>query len=358
MTDIQDRTDRRDRTAGDAVPLLQVRDLRVAVMLRSGREDAVRGVNLTLHRGETLAIVGESGSGKSLTALAIAGLLPRGVDARGAVEFNGTNLLDLSPRAMRGVRAKEIGFVFQDPLAALNPTMTVGAQVGEARRGRFAGESRRDRRGGVIEALESVQVPDPDLRADQYPHEFSGGMRQRAMIATARTKRPSLLIADEPTTALDVTVQAQVLKLIADAKTEDGVATVFISHDLALVSQIADRVAVMYGGRIVEEGTVEELFTNPKHPYTIGLLGSIARLDLVRERLVSIPGSPPALGSITVGCRFAPRCERRQGRESCVDVEPGLRNVGAPEERTGHRSACHFNDEAPRVADADQGEAV
>ena len=150
MTDIQDRTDRRDRTAGDAVSLLQVRDLRVAVMLRSGREDAVRGVNLTLHRGETLAIVGESGSGKSLTALAIAGLLPRGVDARGAVEFNGTNLLDLSPRAMRGVRAKEIGFVFQDPLAALNPTMTVGAQVGEARRGRFAGESRRDRRGAPL----------------------------------------------------------------------------------------------------------------------------------------------------------------------------------------------------------------
>jgi oligopeptide transport system ATP-binding protein len=289
--------------------LLEVRDLRVAFTTHGGAVEAVRGVDLDVERGETLAIVGESGCGKSATVQAVMGLVltpPGRVD--GSARFDGTELLGLSWRAANRYRGRRIGMIFQDPMTSLNPTLRVGEQVAETLRV-HQGLSRAAARRRAVELLERVQIPDAAARADDYPFRFSGGMRQRVMIAMAIACGPELLIADEPTTALDVTIQAEILALLADLQRERGMAVILITHDLGVVARTADRVAVMYAGRIVERGTAEEVFARPAHPYTLGLRASLPGAGQgARARLVPIDGSPPDLRAPPPGCAFAERC--------------------------------------------------
>jgi peptide/nickel transport system ATP-binding protein/oligopeptide transport system ATP-binding protein len=293
--------------------LLDVRDLRVRFRSTEGAVHAVQGVDVELRRGETLAVVGESGSGKSVSMLALLGLLPGAVadvTARRAVLAGTGDEIDLMDvRQVRDghVRGRRIGYVAQDPSSSLNPTTTVGTQLAETV-AHHLGLSRRDARRRAIELLERVGIPDPTTRVDSYPHELSGGMRQRVMIAIAISCSPELLIADEPTTALDVTVQAQIVDLVRDLRDELGLSVVWITHDLGVVADLADRVAVMYGGRIVETAPVIAAFDRPLHPYTIGLLDSVPRLGHRRERLASIIGLPPELHGDLTSCAFAPRC--------------------------------------------------
>ncbi|HYK29260.1 MAG TPA: ABC transporter ATP-binding protein, partial [Streptosporangiaceae bacterium] len=292
-----------------ADPLLEIRDLRVSFRTDDGLVQAVDGVSAVLNEGETLGIVGESGSGKSVTMMTVMRLITD-PNARfeGEVFYKGTNLMELPQDQIRSIRGGGISMIFQDPMTSLNPVYKVGWQIEEQIRA-HDNVSKQAARARAIELLKDVGIPNASERIDSYPHEFSGGMRQRVMIAMAVSCNPDVLIADEPTTALDVTIQAQILNLIKKLRTEFGTAVVLITHDMGVVADMADRIAVMYAGRIVEQGTQREIFYDPQHPYTWGLLGSIARLDRPRpRRLAAIPGQPPSLMRLPQGCAFADRC--------------------------------------------------
>ncbi|MBW8827443.1 MAG: ABC transporter ATP-binding protein [Acidobacteria bacterium] len=327
----------------DTRVLLSVRDLHTTFHTDDGDVLAVDGVSFDVRRGEVFAVVGESGSGKSVTAMSILGLLPpETAEITGeGIFWKGENLLEESGERMRNVRGKEIAMIFQDPLSALNPVHTVGKQIGEMLR-IHEDATRKEARAKAIELLELVGIPQARKRVDMHPHEFSGGMRQRVMIAMAIACRPDLLIADEPTTALDVTVQAQVLEVLLSIKDEIDSAIMLITHDLGVVAGMADRVMVMYAGKEVELGTVDELFYELRHPYTLGLLNSLPRIDdLGREELQPIKGSPPSLVRRPSGCAFHPRCPMARVPGICNEVIPPLRHVGGLD----HRSACHFAEE-------------
>jgi peptide/nickel transport system ATP-binding protein len=328
-------------TNAAAAPLLAVENLRTYFDLRHGLVKAVDGVGFTLAPGETLAIVGESGCGKSITALSLMRLVPDppGRIAGGSVKLAGRDLLALDEEAMRLVRGKDIAMIFQEPMTSLNPVLTIGSQIAEAVL-LHEDVSRKDAWNKAIAMLRLARIPEPEQRAKAYPHQLSGGMRQRAMIAMALACNPKVLIADEPTTALDVTIQAQVLDIILDLQNKLGTAVILITHDLGVVAETAQRVIVMYAGRKVEEAPVEELFAQPQHPYTHGLMGSIPRLPLMRgegaeaaERLQEIPGTVPALSDLPSGCVFAPRCAHAEAR--CRAQYPPYE-----EKRPGHWAAC------------------
>ena len=327
-------------------PLLAIEDLKTHFFTRDGVVRAVDGVSYEVGAGETLAVVGESGCGKSVTALSILRLVasPPGRIVGGTIRFQGKDLLRLSEAEMRGIRGNEISMIFQEPMTSLNPVLTISRQIGETLRlhqGLDAGAAERR----AVEMLRLVRIPEPERRARQYPHELSGGMRQRVMIAIALACNPKLLIADEPTTALDVTIQAQILDLMRELKSKIGAAIILITHDLGVVAEMAQRVVVMYAGRKVEEAPVRELFRRPRHPYTLGLLASVPRLGATlgrREppRLAEIPGTVPSLRQAIIGCAFAPRC--RFATERCRREAPPL-EVKAP----AHLAACF---ESERIA--------
>ena len=322
-------------------PLLSINDLVVEFKTEDGVVHAVDGVSYDLFPGEILGIVGESGSGKSVSTLALLGLIPQppGRIVSGTAMFKGQDLLRLKKRELRRVRGNEVAMVFQDPMTSLNPVLTVGNQLGEAIKTHFPDEKDDVVRQKVIDLLTLVGVPNPAQRYSQYPHEFSGGMRQRAMIAMAISNSPSLLIADEPTTALDVTIQAQVLEVLKRVQQETDAATILITHDLGIVAEMCDRVLVMYAGHIVESGTVETIFRSPRHPYTIGLMNSLPKLTEDEEWLEPITGAPPSLINLPPGCPFHPRCFL--ARERCRQENPPLAAVEGSE----HKSACHFSEE-------------
>jgi peptide/nickel transport system ATP-binding protein len=326
-------------------PLLQVEGLRVGFATEDGRVQAVDGVDFTLEPGEVLAIVGESGSGKSVTAQTLIGLTRSpNSHIEGSVKARGQELTTLSESQLQKVRGSQIAMIFQDPMTSMNPVYTVGKQIIEAIRAHDSGMSRKNAHGRAIELLGAVGIPDPERRVDDYPHEFSGGMRQRAMIAMGLALEPSILIADEPTTALDVTIQAQILHLIQDLNRSRGLATILITHDLGVVAEVADRVLVMYGGKVVEQGTLDDIFYDPQHPYTWGLLGSLTRLDQPRpHRLPQISGAPPSLLNLPKGCAFRPRCPHEFGK--CKEV-PGL-EARLPGDAQ-HRDRCWLDPERKR----------
>ncbi len=304
-------------------PLLRVENLQTEFHTPGGTVQAVQGVSFHVERGETVGIVGESGSGKSVTALSLMGLIttPPGHITGGSIQLDGEELLGKSAKEMQKIRGAKLAMVFQDPFSSLNPTMTLGEQVAEPIR-LHTGASRGQARSQVIRLFQAVRIPSPEIRYRQYPHEISGGQRQRVMIAIAFACNPALLIADEPTTALDVTVQAQVLMLMADMQKKTGAGVVLITHDLGVVAEVCDRVLVMYAGRIVESATVEQLFRSPKHPYTQGLLAALPQINAEhRHRLVSIPGQPPDLAHLPVGCAFYDRCAKRMP-DLCPVREP------------------------------------
>jgi peptide/nickel transport system ATP-binding protein len=296
----------------------------------------IRGVDFDVHPNEILCIVGESGSGKSVTALAATGLLPETARVRGTIRLGDTEVIGARAEVLRKLRGDEVGFIFQDPTTTLNPVLQVGRQIteGQVVHGRLR---QADAPARAAELLAEVDIADPVGRVRQYPHQFSGGMRQRAVIAMAMAGRPKLIIADEPTTALDVTVQAQVLDLLRRRQAETGAAIILITHDLGVVAEVADRVAVMYGGRIVETGPVEALFAQPRHPYTTALLESLPRLETSGGRLDPIPGQPPVPGALPKGCSFHPRCRLGAGQARCATEDPALRDMG-----NGQAAACHF----------------
>ncbi|TQM11123.1 ABC transporter ATP-binding protein [Pseudonocardia kunmingensis] len=317
--------------------LLSIRDLTVEFDTPAGTVHAVNGVSFDVNPGEVLGLVGESGCGKTVTLLAALRLLaePPARLVGGQALFQGRDLLRLPRRELRRVRGRDIGFVFQDPLTSLHPSMRVGDQIAEALRVHDRGLAAAAARARVVDLLDLVGVPRPATRLRDYPHQWSGGMRQRAMIAAAIANRPALLIADEPTTALDVTIQAQVLDVLRLAAAETGAATVLVSHDLGVIAELAARVVVMYGGRVVETAPVGELFARPRHPYTAALLASVPRVDGPLRLSDPVPGQPPTLLEQPVGCSFAGRCPCREDRERCV--------VEAPELAPGtHKVACHF----------------
>jgi oligopeptide/dipeptide ABC transporter ATP-binding protein len=324
-------------------PILSIRDLAVEFKTDDGIVHAVDGISYDVFPGETLGIVGESGSGKSVGTLALLGLIPRppGRIVSGTAMFKGTDLLKMKKRDLRRFRGEEMAMVFQDPMTSLNPVLKIGFQLGEAIKTHHPKESDDKVKERVIELLRLVGVPNPDARYNQYPHEFSGGMRQRAMIAMSIANSPSLLIADEPTTALDVTIQAQVLEVLKTVQEETGAATILITHDLGIVAELCERVLVMYAGRIVESGDVHTIFRAPRHPYTIGLMDSLPKLTEDEEWLRPIPGAPPSLINRPSGCAFHPRCFLSQGRLKCRQEVPPLRRA----EGSGHEAACHFSDE-------------
>ncbi|MGW7414708.1 ABC transporter ATP-binding protein [Streptomyces sp. NPDC054863] len=316
--------------------LLEVRDLHVEFKTRDGVVKAVNGVNYSVDEGETLAVLGESGSGKSVTAQAVMGILdmPPGRIPQGEILFEGQDVLKLKEEQRRKIRGAGMAMIFQDALSSLNPVLSVGAQLGEM----FVvhrGMSKKDARTKAVELMDRVRIPAAKERVGQYPHQFSGGMRQRIMIAMALALEPKLIIADEPTTALDVTVQAQVMDLLAELQRELNMGLILITHDLGVVADVADKIAVMYAGRIVENAPVHEIYKNPAHPYTKGLLESIPRLDQKGQELYAIKGLPPNLLHIPPGCAFNPRCP--QARDVCRTDVPPLFDVA--EDR---QSACHF----------------
>ena len=328
-------------------PLLSIKNLAVEFGTDDGIVHAVDDITYDVLPGETLGIVGESGSGKSVSTMSILGLIPvpPGRIASGTAMFKGRDLLTLSKKEMQQVRGDEVAMIFQDPMTSLNPVLTVGFQLGEAIKTHYPKETDDTIKTRVIELLGLVGVPNPEARYDQYPHEFSGGMRQRAMIAMSIANSPSLLIADEPTTALDVTIQAQVLEVMKTVQAATHAATILITHDLGIVAELCDRVLVMYGGRIVEEGDVHTIFASPRHPYTIGLMNSLPKLTEDEEWLQPIPGQPPSLINRPSGCAFHPRCFLSQGRAPCREEVPVL--VAMDDD--GHQAACHFADELINV---------
>ncbi len=340
---------RRERTDDDP-PLLDVRNLRVHIRTERGTVTVVDDVSLRVAANEVLCIVGESGSGKSVTMLSVMRLMDeRAVSYEGTVSLDGTDLLTLSERRMQAVRGSAIAMIFQDPMTALNPVYRIGWQIAEQIRahGDVSSTQARER---TLELLRAVGISDPERRIDNYPYELSGGMRQRVMIALALSCRPKILIADEPTTALDVTVQSQILRLITELKAESGMAVVLVTHDMGVVAEVADRVQVMYAGRVVEEGTAAEIFDDARHPYTVALLRSIPRLDRPKpRRLPSIGGTPASAGQIGAECVFAARCPYRF--DAC-SVQPTLVVVGdrvdggVTRGAPTHRMACHLNDGA------------
>ena len=324
-------------------PVLSIKDLVVEFDTEDGVVHAVDGVSYDVFPGETLGVVGESGSGKSVSVMSVLGLIPvpPGRIVSGTATFKGQDLLRSPKDVLRRIRGKEIAMVFQDPMTSLNPVFTVGDQLGEAVRTHDSSIDDARARNKSIELLELVGVPNPDRRVDQYPHEFSGGMRQRAMIAMAIANQPAVLIADEPTTALDVTIQAQILEVLRTAQEETHAATILITHDLGLIAEMASRVVVMYAGHVVEVGDVETIFHAPRMPYTLGLMNSLPRLEADERRLQPIPGQPPSLLNVPPGCPFHPRCALRQGRSLCVERIPPLESI----DQSDHRSACHFKHE-------------
>jgi peptide/nickel transport system ATP-binding protein len=330
-------------SSATTAPLLAVEDLRTYFFTRDGVVRAVDGVSYSVRAGETLAVVGESGCGKSVTALSILRLIasPPGRIVGGSIRFQGDNLLDFSDAEMRAIRGNEISMIFQEPMTSLNPVLTIGRQIAET----LMLHQRLDHKAALaraVEMLKLVHIPEAERRIGQYPHELSGGMRQRVMIAMALACNPKLLIADEPTTALDVTIQAQILDLMRELKAKIGAAIILITHDLGVVAEMAERVVVMYAGRKAEEAPVDSLFSAPQHPYTKGLLNSVPQLgetlkEHPRERLMEIPGMVPSLRTEIVGCAFAPRCPL--ATERCRAEAPALE-----EKRPAHIAACHHSD--------------
>ncbi len=330
-------------------PLISVNDLSVTFATESGTVRAVQNVSWDVHPGEVLGVVGESGSGKSVSVKSLLGLLasPPATVSGGPVTFEGRDLLTLRKRERRRIRGREISMIFQDPMSAFNPVQSIGKQITEAIRVHDRSVTRAAARTRVIELLDMVGVPSPDVRFSQFPYEYSGGMLQRAMIAMAMANRPKLIIADEPTTALDVTIQAQIVELFEALLRETSAAMILITHDLGLIAELADRVLVMYAGRVVEASPIIPLFAAPQHPYTLGLLASLPRIDTRLETLMSIPGQPPSLSSPPSGCAFHPRCHLAQGREICRTEVPTLVGVGP-----GRTTACHFHDEMDHETDS------
>ncbi|MFF4591350.1 ABC transporter ATP-binding protein [Streptomyces sp. NPDC001388] len=328
---------------GDDAPLLEVRDLHVEFHTREGVVQAVNGVNYSVKAGETLAVLGESGSGKSVTAQAVMGILdmPPAKIPQGEILFRGQDMLKMSAEERRRIRGQRIAMIFQDALSSLNPVLSVGYQLGEMFRV-HQGLSKKEAKTKAVELMDRVKIPAASARVDDYPHQFSGGMRQRIMIAMALALEPDLIIADEPTTALDVTVQAQVMDLLADLQREYNMGLILITHDLGVVADVADKIAVMYAGRIVERAPVHELYKRPAHPYTRGLLDSIPRLDQKGQELFAIKGLPPNLLRIPSGCAFNPRCTKAQ--DICRTDIPALQPVTEQDgtELVGRASACHF----------------
>ncbi|RKS72415.1 oligopeptide transport system ATP-binding protein [Motilibacter peucedani] len=328
-----------DKTAAEdpGAPLLELEDLHVEFRTREGVARAVNGVSYTVEAGKTLAVLGESGSGKSVTAQAIMGILdtPPAFIPKGEVRFKGRNLLRMPERERRTYRGRRIAMVFQDALSALNPVFPVGDQIGEMFRV-HEGLSKRAARAKAIDAMDAVRIPAARQRVGDYPHQFSGGMRQRIMIAMAIALNPEVLIADEPTTALDVTVQAQIMDLLGELQRERNMGMILITHDLGVVADVADRIAVMYAGRIVEEASVFDIYSRPAHPYTKGLLESVPRVDEKNQRLRAVEGLPPNLMRIPSGCPFHPRCPYKQ-EPVCTTERPPLYQIGP-----GTGAACHF----------------
>ena len=322
-------------------PLLSVRDLKTYFRTDGGVARAVDGVSFTLNKGETLGLVGESGCGKSVTSLSVMRLVPEppGEIVSGEIRFNGRDLLSLDESALQGVRGNDVAMIFQEPMTSLNPVFTCGDQIDEAVM-LHQGLGRDAARAITVDMLNLVGIPDPDQRANEYPHQLSGGMRQRVMIAMALCCNPELLIADEPTTALDVTIQAQILELLDRLQRELGMAVLMITHDLGVIAEVADRVAVMYAGKIVETGTVDEIFANPQHPYTKGLLASIPTLNEEKSRLSVIPGTVPDATRFPAGCRFAPRCSLAE--DVCRSDEPRLEPTSG-----GRLTACWMAEDYP-----------
>ncbi len=319
-------------------PLLDVRDLRTYFHTDAGDAKAVDGISFSIDAGKTLAIVGESGCGKTVTALSILQLIPQppGEFVSGEIRFAGRDLLKLAPHELRAVRGGQVAMIFQEPATSLNPVFTVGSQIGEA----IALHRKLPRsqiRAEVLRSLQAVHVSDPERRIDQYPHEMSGGMKQRVMIAMALSCNPQLLVADEPTTAVDVTIQARILELLKSMQAERGMAVLLITHDLGVVAELADEVVVMYAGKIIEKGPVAEVFDNPRHPYTLGLFASLPRIDQKKGRLEAIEGSVPAATRFPAGCRFRERC--RWAIEKCT-TEPPLETIG-----NDHLVACWRQEE-------------
>jgi peptide/nickel transport system ATP-binding protein len=320
--------------------LLEVNDLKTYFRTDDGVVRAVDGVSFTVDKGQTLGIVGESGSGKSVTCLTIMGLNPkRTAMSSGTALWKGEDLLTASPKRLREIRGNEIAMIFQDPMTSLNPVQKIGEQLGEAMR-LHEDVSKRGARKRSVELLQAVGIPRAERRIDDYPHQFSGGMRQRVMIAMALINNPDLLVADEPTTALDVTTQAQILSLIEKLQEEFGSAVIMITHDLGVVAEIADEVVVMYAAEVAEKGAVEQIFKKPHHPYTWGLMGSLPRLDADVERLVQIQGQPPSMLRPPTGCRFHPRCPYVM--PICKEVDPELAPVSTD---PGHLQSCHLDEE-------------
>ena len=332
-----------------AVPMLEVRGLTTALGARG--PEILSNVDLALHSGEVLGVVGESGSGKSMLALSIMGLLPHPIVVRaGQVRLQGQDLLTLSSEAMRALRGKDLAMIFQEPMTSLNPVMRVGQQLGEVLRFKLDLRGQAARQEGIA-LLRRVEMPDPESQIDAYPYELSGGMRQRVMIAMALAGKPRLLVADEPTTALDVTIQAQILELIRKIQRDEGMSVLLITHDLGVIAEMCDRVAVMYAGRVVELGTALDVFDRPAHPYTRGLLASRPRIEAGAQWLSTIEGTVPSVGQTGPGCSFAPRCPL--ARDACLAAIPPLREGTA-----GHQAACIFAFEAGLPDAASKKEAA